>query len=126
MENTLNEIPSNKWLSVPLIATITRLLCRELTLQNEYFQLENKILKSKLNKRITFTDDERRACFQRSRFKSAQRSPESNTTGAHTESISTGPESMQNYRLLAYQNGLSKDAVRPARPAISSFVNARS
>ena len=64
MENISNENPSNKWLSVPIIATITRLLCRELTLQNEYLQLENKIFKSKLNKRITFTDDERRALVE--------------------------------------------------------------
>jgi putative transposase len=35
-------------------------LCRELTLQNEYLRQENKILKSKIKKRIVFTDDERR------------------------------------------------------------------
>jgi hypothetical protein len=35
MENISEENPGNKWLSVPLIATITRLLCRELTLQND-------------------------------------------------------------------------------------------
>ena len=56
--------PGNKWLSVPLIATITRLLCRELTLQNEYLRQENKILKSKINKRIVFTDDERRTLVE--------------------------------------------------------------
>ena len=60
MENISNENPSNKWLSIPLIATVTRLICRELTLQNEYLRQENKILKSKINKRISFTDDERR------------------------------------------------------------------
>jgi len=60
MENISKENPGNKWLSVPLIATITRLLCRELTLQNEYLKVENKILKSKIKKRIVFTDDERR------------------------------------------------------------------
>jgi len=60
MENISNDKPINKWLSVPLIATITRLLCRELTLQNEYLKRENKILKSKIKKRINFTDDERR------------------------------------------------------------------
>ena len=41
------ETPSNQpaeWLSLPVIATIARLLCRELTLQNEYLRLENKIL----------------------------------------------------------------------------------
>ena len=60
MENISKENPGNKWLSVPLIATITRLLCRELTLKNEYLKVENKILKSKIKKRIVFTDDERR------------------------------------------------------------------
>ena len=48
-----------KWLDLPVIATIARLLCRELTLQNEYLRLENKILKSKIKGRIRFTDDER-------------------------------------------------------------------
>ena len=33
----------------------------ELTLQNEYLRLENKILKSRLPGRIRFTDDERRS-----------------------------------------------------------------
>ena len=60
MEQNTDQKSANKWLSVPVIATITRLLCRELTLQNEYLRLENKILKSKINKRIVFTDDERR------------------------------------------------------------------
>ncbi len=60
MENMLNEPPSSKWLSVPLIATVTRLLCRELTLQNDYLRQENLILKSKIKIRISFTDDERR------------------------------------------------------------------
>ena len=57
MENNIDQIPANKWLSVPIIATITRLLCRELTLQNEYLQLENKILKSKFNNRICLLCD---------------------------------------------------------------------
>ena len=35
-------------------------MCRELTLQNEYLKSENRILKSKLKKRISFTDEERR------------------------------------------------------------------
>jgi len=43
---------------------VTRLLCRELTLQNEYLRQENKILKSKINKRINFTDEERRALVE--------------------------------------------------------------
>jgi hypothetical protein len=60
MDNTLNENASGKWLNVPLIATVTRLLCRELTLQNEYLRQENKILKSKIKTRISFNDDERR------------------------------------------------------------------
>ncbi len=60
MEYISKKNPSNKWLSVPLIAAVTRLLCRELTLQNEYLRQENRILKSKLKKRISFTDDERR------------------------------------------------------------------
>jgi hypothetical protein len=60
MKNSTNQTTANKWLNVPIIATITRLLCRELTLQNEYLRHENKILKSKIKKRIVFTDDERR------------------------------------------------------------------
>jgi len=60
MENISNENHGDKWLSVPLIATITWLLCRELTLRNEYLRQENKIIKSKIKKRISFTDDERR------------------------------------------------------------------
>jgi len=55
MENSTNQTLANKWLSVPIIATITRLLCRELTLQNEYLRQENKILKSKIKKRLVFT-----------------------------------------------------------------------
>jgi putative transposase len=42
-----------------VIATVARLLCRELTLQNEYLRLENRILKSKIEGRIRFADDER-------------------------------------------------------------------
>ena len=64
MENTTNQKPANKWLSVPIIATITRLLCRELTLQNEYLRQENKILKSKIKKRLVFTDDERQTLVE--------------------------------------------------------------
>ena len=51
---------SAKWFSLPIITTISRLLCQELTLQNEYLRLENKILRSKIKGRIQFTDDERR------------------------------------------------------------------
>ena len=64
MENTTNKTHAHKWLNVPIIATITRLLCRELTLQNEYLREENKILRSRVSKRITFTDDERRILVQ--------------------------------------------------------------
>ncbi|PKL49372.1 MAG: hypothetical protein CVV39_02920 [Planctomycetes bacterium HGW-Planctomycetes-1] len=64
MENTTNQKIANKWLSVPIIATITRLLCRELTLQNEYLRQENKILKSKIKKHLVFTDDERRTLVE--------------------------------------------------------------
>lgn len=45
-------------MSLPIITTITRLLCRELTLQNEYLKTENKILKSKFKNRLVFCDDE--------------------------------------------------------------------
>jgi putative transposase len=64
MKNNVPRNAVNKWLSVPLIATITRLLCRELTLQNEYFRQENKILKSKSKKRIVFTNDERQTLVE--------------------------------------------------------------
>ena len=59
MDSGLNRNASNKWLSVPLIATVTRILCRELTLPNEYLRQENKILKSEINTRISFNEDER-------------------------------------------------------------------
>jgi len=49
------------WARLPLIATIARLLCRELTLQNEYLREENKILNSRIEGRIRFDDDERRS-----------------------------------------------------------------
>jgi len=58
------QMPSDqpaKWLGLPVIATIVRILCRELTLRNEHLRLENKILKSKIAGRICFTDDERRS-----------------------------------------------------------------
>lgn len=64
MEKTASDKPANKWLNVPIIAMITRLLCRELTLQNEYLRQENKLLKSKIKKRIVFTDDERRTLVE--------------------------------------------------------------
>jgi len=49
------------WAGLPVIATVARLLCRELTLQNEYLRLENRILKEKGSGRIRFTDEERRS-----------------------------------------------------------------
>ncbi|WP_146683213.1 hypothetical protein [Limihaloglobus sulfuriphilus] len=64
MEDFNNTTISKKWLTIPVIATITRLLCREFTLQNEYLRLENKILKSRIKKRIIFNDDERRSLVE--------------------------------------------------------------
>ena len=40
------------WAGLPVIATLARLLCPELTLQNEYLRLENRILKEKVSGRI--------------------------------------------------------------------------
>jgi len=55
-------MPSDEdWAGLPVIATVARLLCRELTLQNEYLRLENRILKEKVSGRIRFTDEERRS-----------------------------------------------------------------
>jgi len=48
------------WVHLPVLATVARLLCRELTLQNEYLLLENRTLKSKIPGRLRFTDEERR------------------------------------------------------------------
>ena len=49
------------WAGLPVIATVARLLCRELTLQNEYLRLENRIVKSKIPGRLRLTDEERRS-----------------------------------------------------------------
>ena len=49
MKKTSDQKAANKWLNMPIIATVTRLLCRELPLQNEYLRQENKVLKSKIN-----------------------------------------------------------------------------
>ena len=49
-----------------MIATVARLLCRELTLQNECLRLENRILREKLSGRIRFTDEERRPLMRMS------------------------------------------------------------
>jgi len=59
-EKTVSEAPA-RWLGPPVISTVARLLCRQLTLQNEYLRLENKVLKSKVQGRVRFTDDERRS-----------------------------------------------------------------
>ena len=47
------------WVGLPVIATVARLLCRELTLQNEYLLREDRTLKSKIPGRLRFTDEER-------------------------------------------------------------------
>ena len=52
------------WVGLPMIATVARLLCRELTLQNEYLRLENRILKEKVSGRIRFTEEERRSLME--------------------------------------------------------------
>jgi hypothetical protein len=49
------------WVGLPVIATVARLLCRDLTLQNEYLRLENRILEEKVSGRIRFTEEERRS-----------------------------------------------------------------
>ena len=49
------------WAGLPLIATVVRLLFRELTPQNEYLREENKTLKSRIKGRIRVDDDERRS-----------------------------------------------------------------
>ena len=53
------------WAGLPLIAAVARVPCRELTLQNEYLLVANRILKSKVNGRIRFTDDERRSLVEK-------------------------------------------------------------
>ena len=53
-----------EWAGLPVIATVARLLCRELTLQNEYLLLENRTLKSKIPGRIRFIDEERRSLVE--------------------------------------------------------------
>ena len=54
------------WAGLPVIATVARLLCRELTRQNEYLRLENRILKEKVTGRLRFTDEERRSLMRMS------------------------------------------------------------
>ena len=59
MENAVERGPD--WVGLPVIATVARLLCRELTLRNKYLRLENRTLKEKVPGRIRFTDEERRS-----------------------------------------------------------------
>jgi putative transposase len=49
------------WASLPLVATIARLLCKELTLQVEYLRTEVEVLRSRVPGRMRFTDEERRS-----------------------------------------------------------------
>ncbi len=49
------------WASLPLIATVSRLLHRELVTENEYLRVENRVVKSKVPGQIRFTDEERRS-----------------------------------------------------------------
>jgi hypothetical protein len=44
-----------------VIATVARLLCRELTLQNEHLQLGNRILRERVSGRIGSADEECRS-----------------------------------------------------------------
>ena len=64
MSDIKTEPRGTNWVGFPIIATIARLLCKELTLQNEYLMAENKILKSKIKGRIQFTDEERRTLVE--------------------------------------------------------------
>jgi hypothetical protein len=49
-----NAATCSGWTNLPVIATAARLLCRELTLQDEYLHLENKVLSSQIKGRIRF------------------------------------------------------------------------
>jgi putative transposase len=60
MHKQTHETTAKGWLSLPIIATVSRLLCRELTLQVEYLHAENRILRSKVKNRVIFTESERR------------------------------------------------------------------
>ena len=48
------------WASLPLVATVSRLVHRELVAENEYLRVENRVVKSKAPGRVRFTDEERR------------------------------------------------------------------
>lgn len=64
MKDGPSDSDSPNWLGLPLIATLVRVLSRELTLQNEHLRTENRILRSHLPGRIRFTDDERRTLVE--------------------------------------------------------------
>ena len=49
------------WASLPLIATVARLLHKDLVLQVEYLRVQYDIVRSRVPGRIQFTDDERRS-----------------------------------------------------------------
>ena len=42
------------WARLPLIATIARVLCREVTLENEYLRVQYEVVRSKVPGRIRF------------------------------------------------------------------------
>ena len=48
------------WARLPLIATIARVLCREVTLEAEHLRVQYEVVRSKVPGRIRFTDEERR------------------------------------------------------------------
>jgi len=74
---------------MPVIATVARLLCRELTLQNEYLRLENRILREKVSGRVRFTDEEHRPLM---RMSSAPESALTAPWGTDEFLDTTGPE----------------------------------
>ena len=57
----------HRWAELPLIATVARLLCREVTLENEYLRLENKTLRGQLKGPVRLRNEERRALAQAAR-----------------------------------------------------------
>jgi hypothetical protein len=59
------------WVGLPVIATVARLLCRELTFQNECLRVENRILREEVSARIRFTDAERRPLMRMSSAREA-------------------------------------------------------
>jgi len=48
------------WARLPLIATVARVLCREVTLEAEYLRVQYEVVRSKVPGRIRFTDEDRR------------------------------------------------------------------